>query len=225
MYYGAVLDELVESGKLDRRTTDFHFTHCSGANRIHEAVSSLVAAKIPTASILDMDVLEDATVLQRIIDAHGGLPQGISIDSQLNTLRSHVKQTSRPVLRRDADARIKEVLGSAQTDHLTPTDVSLIRQHIRSLGGWQDLETRGLSALIGTGEPYRAAKKIIEVLAGIGIYVVPNGELESFHPSLDRKDKQRWLAEAIEEKLYAELGDQLDFVQSTVEYLLSQNAP
>ncbi len=219
LYYGAVLDSLIANSSLTRESQEVHFTHCSGSNRIPEAVSALLAANIPTASIVDMDVLEDSTILNRIIQAHGGLAEGSSIESDLKTVRNQVRAGIRPVLRRDAEARIHETLSSGDAEHLTPQEVSAIRKHVRSSGGWQEVKEKGLGAFIGSSAAYRAAQRIVGNLAMIGIFIVPVGELESFHPELDRRDKNRWLVEAIEQEQYAVAGEHLTFIDSIVRYL------
>ncbi|MFD3586703.1 hypothetical protein [Streptomyces sp. NPDC058683] len=92
-----------------------------------------------------------------------------------------------------------------------------VAQAIRHVSGWEQLKTGGVSA-VPQGEPSAAMQRIVKVLSGCGIFVVPVGVLERWHPEIG--NKKTWVPEVLGMKLHEVENLQLsEFLGSVLRYL------
>lgn len=215
-YYTAVLDGLPDSE--NGRRVDIHFTHCSGKDRIPQAVEALRAAKVPVASVFDIDLLQNRSKLEEVIKAHGVDPMPLL--TGLNTISSQVNEGTQRVKRDVARAAVTAALDGSRAPELTPREAKAIREAVKETTGWSLFKKMGRSRL--SGEALRRLDSLLAELAKIGIFLVPVGELERFHPEYTVGNKAKWLQEVLSESVYARSGSQDAFVASIRAFIEEQ---
>jgi hypothetical protein len=190
-FYATMLDE-VEKGL---RGSDLLFTHTAGKSRLFKVARALRAVQVPTRVITDFDVLQDAQDLENIVTALGGEWAAIEDDHQfvktyIDALAGEVPDRSKVL------EQITKILTDVPEGTLSTSTIDRIKREVKAPTGWKMAQKVGESVLT---DP--AAKTKFEHLkltvAGIGLYIVPVGTLESFIPSVGGHGP-RWLANVIE---------------------------
>ncbi len=92
--------------------------------------------------------------------------------------------------------KIDEIF-DGQAGELTPELSRAVREVTKSDNGWRGLKRSGVPGLPG-GQVREACDRLLLKLAELGIYVVPEGELERWVPSTGGKGPT-WLAVVLEE--------------------------
>lgn len=215
-YYSAVLDELpsAEGG----RRVDLHFTHCNGKDRIPQAIEALRAAQVPVASVFDIDLLQNRTKLEEVITAQGADPAPLL--TGLDTITSQVNEGTQKVKREAARAAITAALDRTKAPELSSTEIKAIREAIKQTTGWALFKKLGKARL--SGEPLKQLNILLAELAKIGIFLVPVGELERFHPTYTVRNKAKWLQEVLADSAFKEAGTQQGFVASIRQFIQDQ---
>ncbi len=195
-YYAATLDYTIASADGPAMSPDILFTQCGGRDRLAKGVKALKAARVPTAVIADIDLLSDKAKFEEVYISLGG--SAGALQSQLNVLQSNIHSKSSPVDRDYAQTKINDVLNASTSNELTANEIKSIRKHIRATSGWELIKKNGKGA-VSSGDPSTAFDTILEEAKKVGLFLVPVGELERFHP-LIAGDKQKWLREVFENR-------------------------
>ncbi|CAM3470492.1 ATP-dependent endonuclease [Occultella aeris] len=212
-YYRAVLDSLARTSP----HVDIHFTQTGGKQRIASAVRSLRSAAVPVASVVDIDMLSNRTELKQLIDAHGGDIAGF--DSRLRSVQAAVVSKGETVPRERLRSRVGPLLELAPKD-LSPEEIANVRQVLQARSGWKQMKISGVALL--NGDARAAIESIIDDLGALGIFIVPLGELESFHPAIGSRDKMAWLKQVMDERLHENEGVHSSFVEQIREYIAAK---
>ncbi|WP_420123780.1 ATP-dependent nuclease [Nakamurella sp.] len=218
-YFSAVYQHSIRVGDPQG---DIHFTYAHGNGRLSTAVRPLKESGVPVASIIDCDTLLDNGIMERLADAHGLDFEQVRL--ALEKVQTYVNDPTfslRPSRSTARDA-ILPILDREDSE-LSPIEVETIKEAIKQPSGRQSLKSHGIRHLEKDREVGEVARVLFADLARNGIFVVPVGELESFHPEVSRKRKLRWIARVLGgEQLYKQVGQQHDFVARVQEYLREQ---
>lgn len=214
-YYRAVLENLPP----ETPHVDIHFTHTNGKARLARAATSLRMAAVPVATIVDIDILNDSAEFARLVAAHGGEPSDFS--TALKAVQTAVEQKGETVNKAKFKAACTEVLRSEGTT-ISDDGLKALRDLAKTRSGWKTFKSVGESLL--TSAPRRHFKSILSDCASLGIFIVPSGELESFHPDEDTGDKGKWIRTVLEKRLYASGGPQNGFVSSVQTFIAEHQA-
>lgn len=195
-YYRAVVAEQYRESRLP----DIIFTQVAGKARVAGVAANLRTIGVPVASILDFDILSEAPLLQKTVEAHGGDYNKISADVQM--LQASVDDPAGPTV-----ASVRQALGEAtsglkERDRLDSERAKRVADALRSTTGWRYLKRSGLQG-ISQGDPRGAAGRCLAYLQTIGIFVVPVGELERWHPDVAGKSNE-WVTNVLEQGLHRE---------------------
>lgn len=212
-YYQAVLSYLIESGRVAAR--DVHFMHCGGKARIWKAVDALRAASVPTVAIVDFDVLKSDDVLAKLVGVSGG--DFAELTTSLNVLRNAITSRSRSVNKAAARSQILAILDDSVEADVTNRNRDSIAKALSGIDGWRDAKSNGSRML--TGDALQAFNVVDVWLRRHGVFVVPNGELESFNRLTPSGDKGSWLAHVLEGRLYASDTDAHTFIDAMTRQL------
>lgn len=80
------------------------------------------------------------------------------------------------------------------------------------------LKISGVGGL--SGEPYNAAKRLLEYFADLGVFIVPVGELEYWVREISAARKNVWLARVFEEGWHKRPSVELrGFISRITDYL------
>ncbi|PBI96474.1 vitamin B12-transporter ATPase [Rhodococcus erythropolis] len=212
-YYRSVLDALPRTSP----HVDIHFTQTGGKQRIASAARSLRSAAVPVASLVDIDMLSNKVELAQLVDAHGG---DIALfDSRLNVVQAEVTAKGESVPRERLRSTVEPLFEVDATD-LSKAEIATVRGAIQARSGWKQMKVTGTALL--NGQARAAVDSVIEDLESIGIFVVPVGELESFHPAIGSRDKMAWLKQVMDERLHETAGAHKTFVERIRGYIAAE---
>lgn len=211
-FYEATLDSCLE--RAGQRPHDLLFTHTGGKHRLPAAIAALNAIDVPVQAVADFDVLSDEGLLKRLVDGLDGDWSALETDWRIVT--SAVRQLGKapPILAVREDVRA--ALDAAEGPTLTKDVAKRIRESTKIEDAWERTKAGGL-AVLPQGEAISAAERLLGALAGIGLHVVPVGELERWAPEIGGHGPA-WVAGTLEAKKHEETGGHADFVQGFAGY-------
>lgn len=219
-YYSAVRDALPGTPAPGERRLELLFTHCGGKQRLHIAIRALRGVDVPVLAIADFDVLRDAAELRRVVEAADGDWAQFEADQrQLDAaLTSDRKPLEKIALSQAFSERLNEC-----NDRLTTKDAAELRRLLRIEDGWDRTKRSGTSG-VPSGEPFAAAQRLVQALAGLGILVVPVGELERFVPEVGTHGPA-WVNSVLAAGLHATpTPEAVTFVESIDWHALQQSS-
>ena len=208
-FYGAVMDAI-----LGETARDIMLIHGGGETRIPVIVEALAAIKVPVRAVFDFDILAQSGVLKRTVAAMGG--QWSDIEPMLNKVVAAInsKQQMRP-----SENVKSDVLSFFETNkekNFSPESEKKIRAITRSPSIWKEAKRIGVR-ILPAGEPTSTARSLFRALEAMGIYIVPQGEMESFY-RLEDEHGPSWTNKVVQKDLSndEELADARRFVQHLV---------
>jgi hypothetical protein len=215
--YAAALDAQLEEA--EEPTSDLLFTQCGGKHKMPLAIGALRPMGVPVAAILDIDVLRDISLLERIVTSLGGEWEPFRQDWEI--LRAAVEQmpADAPTIETVRN-QIEETLGEDPTANLEEAQTRRIREITRSRDGWRRLRETGISAL-PHGDATAAAQRLLKNLSEIGAFIVEGGDLESWAPEIGGHGPA-FVSQALESEVHRRPALR-SFVAGTAEFLLDQN--
>ncbi|WP_170176984.1 ATP-dependent nuclease [Myceligenerans xiligouense] len=196
-YYSAVLGAMEGSDGLP--SSDLLFTHCGGKNRLRRAYAALDAAAVPTAVIADIDLLSNRDEFKRLFEAMGGT--FTDIEGRYNVLSSSIRDGKVEATRDHVRDSIAEIIEKSGAKTLSRQEVEQIVAVVKPESGWKQVKKKGHGA-INRGDPMDAFGDILGASRRIGLFILPVGELESFHSKIGG-NKQVWLQHVLEHELFA----------------------
>lgn len=219
-YYSAVVDH---KNKVDNaaKVPDLLYTHCGGKDRLYKAYSALKLAKVPTAIIADIDLLADIGKFNAVYSAMGGDPKQLTV--MINKLTVCVRNKAKTPQRDQVRKVVTDVLDAASAQELTKDEIKTIREATSQVTGWEELKKKGRNA-VDRGEPLVAFNEILAACAERGLFLLPVGELESFHPTIGG-NKQAWLREVFETRAYENSPDASAFLDRVIAFIHSHQQP
>ncbi|MEV6287118.1 AAA family ATPase [Kribbella sp. NPDC051770] len=173
-FYAAAMDARISADH------DVHFTHVGGKARMPEASLKLRKLNLRPAVIVDIDILNDDTLVKRLIEASGGDYSDIKDD--LAIIQKEVeKKASIPTARAFKEAA-RPIMGRADASRIDDAEASAIIDSLKRDSGWKAVKASGLRAF--KGDPLAAIGRVLQHLKHHGIFVVPVGEIEGWEPSV-----------------------------------------
>ena len=166
-----------------RRTDSAFWLSAHGKQNIRKFSRILHSLGLNVISIPDLDVVNNRSVLEALLESHGGSWQEIETDfARLHEFMASRKPT---ISTRDVKSTVRKVLNrmSASDDELFPQEAAeKIRDVLRGASPWREIKESGIKAF-GRSESHLAAQGLLSGLEQRGILVPPVGEMESFYPS------------------------------------------
>lgn len=198
-FFASIRDTLMGESSNSRRV-DILFTSCGGKHRLHVGFKALRAASVPVVIIGDFDVLNEWSILSRLIVEGGG--ETADFEADWNVLNSALTSKSRtPSVAGMREAVITAFDGVSKIDNKT---LAPVREALKIESGWDKVKKTGLSG-VPKGAPYQAAERLLEELRLLGICLIPVGEMEDFIPSVGGHGPA-WLSEVLETGLHTGPG-------------------
>lgn len=159
---------------------------------MHVAVEALRAAQVPVAVVGDFDVLNDWSVLSRLVESFGADPQVLVAD--WNIVNSALTSTART----PSVAGMREAVNKA-FDSVTEVSVRQlqpVRDALKIESGWDRVKHLGMRG-VPNGPPTAACERLIDALARIGVHLIPVGEMEDLLPKVPGHGPA-WVSEVLE---------------------------
>ena len=197
MFYSSLLDLPIVHGS---RPPDVLFVHTNGKDRMATLARTLCALDVPVDVVADMDILKEESGFRGVIESLGGDWSNVRLPAQVVGSEVHQQKPSLSVA--EVRERIGEVLTDGRTEESLRTLRGRVRDVFRRASPWDAIKRAGVSAL-PSGDATRRFKDLQDLCNGIGLWIVPVGELEGFCRSVGNHGPG-WLQRVIEEK---DLGD------------------
>lgn len=204
------------------RGVDVEFFHAGGKDRIIPLVDALKHLGILVCAIVDIDVLADIDKFRKIYSAFGG--QNDTIEGDLRIIHDYVRQKKTQITGDYFCSRLEELSLAAKGQVTVPKDVTKeIYGLLKTSSPWGAIKEQGVSYF--PGRVHNAAQKLLESCAALGLFIVPEGELEGFCRTSNRSSKSAWLSETLERDLSndpnlavarAYLGAMMDHIKAEV---------
>jgi predicted ATPase len=211
-YYQAYIERHLQSAS----ARDLLFTHVNGKARVGRALTEARRFGVPSAAIVDIDFMDNVRLVRYCLASNDEL--SAVIESDLRTLQSAIVQLRKPPLVKDLMDAIASLSHLGDKDVLTDEARRAVVQSVKHVSGWEQIKTGGISAM-PQGEPSASMQRVIARLAEAGIFVVPVGVLERWHPEIG--NKKTWVPEVLGRKLHEAESPQLNKFLGAVQQYLS----
>lgn len=201
MIYKIVADKIKSSHEV-------LFIHAHNKQTVPSVVKILRASAVPVYSILDIDIFHEDKEYAEILDAHE-----ITLEPEHYGIQGDIKNFVNGN-RRDAEIikELKSTLDLLDKSINEKDDITALKATVGKLNklfsNWRQFKKQGLN-FISEANINGRATKLIEYLAGKGLYIVKTGELETWIPGDHAKGKN-WVNYAVsklEEGVPAPLSD------------------
>jgi hypothetical protein len=194
MFYSAVLDLQDVHGPLQ---PDVLFVHAGGKHRLAALAEALRALDVDVDVIVDMDVIKDEAVLQRLVLALGGTWPDVK--AQADPLRTAIESQKPTLSASEVTAEISKILTKTPSTGAFP---KILRDEInavfRKSTPWEAIKAAG-EAIIPSGTPRGHYDELQRLCNNFGLWIVPVGEVEGFCRSVGGHGP-RWVQEVISTK-------------------------
>jgi hypothetical protein len=192
-FYHAVADRL-------RSPHAPYFLAAGGKQTIPKLVAEYRRMGVPVIAIVDFDIFRERETLVALAESCE-VQKG-----DLKCLADHQERISRSITSAaTGEHRQKELASGLQSllcdlEQTTPGSLDKARRRLRELQGtadvWRDAKTKGRAAFVG--DMVGVVDHALQTLRLHGVFVCPNGELESFFPEEGRnRSKSDWLLGAL----------------------------
>jgi hypothetical protein len=214
-YYAAVLDSKFTKAEAAEPRPDLLFTQCGGKDRFAKAAKALLSTKVPTAIIADIDLLADRSKFEELLTVLGGDPASLS--AALNTVESALNVQATAPDRAYTRYRFIESIDANTESTLSPPEVREFRELLKTRSGWELAKKNGVGAL-PSGNAVDAFNAILIAAKSVGLFILPIGELERFHPEVGG-NKQTWLRQVFESSLYTASPEAEEILSDVVTFI------
>jgi ABC-type cobalamin/Fe3+-siderophores transport system ATPase subunit len=210
MFYSSILDLPSIHGE---QRPDVLFIQANGKHRLAAIAEALRALDVMVDVIADMDVLNDASVLQRIVMALDGSWDAVHVHA--DPLKHAIEQHKPWLNAAEITKGIRTILDEAPPSGEFPRPSrGQIEALFRKASPWDIIKDAGETA-IPPGQPRQHYDALYEICASIGLWIVPVGQLEGFCKSIGGHGP-RWVQAVLEERdlaTSAELQTARDFMR------------
>lgn len=218
----AITDALED--QLGDDVPDIRFFSCGSKAKIDKIASALEAIGVPTVAVTDCDVLNDKSLVERILASLAITVTNFDSNYQILANAVNAARTKKSAAALAADLQLQlnaidQMSALQKGQPLKSEKKNVLRAIIDDPSQWSDVKKNGRIAVLGLGQSVITAfDLLIEESAKGGFLINTKGELESFWPEGPRSDKQRWLVEALSKDLLRDpaLESARDFVRTIV---------
>ena len=201
--------------QIDGKYSETLFIHCGGKHRMAKIITALRALNIPVKLVPDIDVMNDSSVFQGIIEAFG--MEWSDIQKDYNVVVSNLHSAKETIKRSEAKTIINGILEASKAQDLSSKEIKSIQDAVRTISKWDGLK-KGGTATLPAGDATKSFKTMDKKLREHGIFLVPVGELECFIKEVGGHGPE-WANKVLEN--YPDLGD--DVYKDVKDFIASLN--
>jgi energy-coupling factor transporter ATP-binding protein EcfA2 len=210
MFYSAILDIPEVHGP---QYPDVLFVQAGGKHRMHLLASALRALDVNVDVIADIDVLNDETVLKKLVEGLGG--NWDHIWKEGGPLKKEIEQQKLWLDSSEVVRQIQEILEKAPKSGMFPAGMcGSVKDILGRVSPWQAIKVAGKAA-IPRGDATTNYERLQVLCNAIGLWIAPVGELEGFCRSEGNKGP-RWVQNVLEKhdvRTAEELEDARTFIR------------
>ncbi|WBU40664.1 MULTISPECIES: ATP-dependent nuclease [Marinobacter] len=174
-FYSAILEEICSAKDI---SPDVLFTHCGGKHRIKTAVAALKRLGVKTKAICDIDLLCEENTSRELLEVAGG--DWNHVKGDWSALNGATKVDGTRIMKDKALSEIEALIRNEESKYITKRTERRIIETIKAKSVWKQLKKGGLDSGILKGDVYKSTLNIINKFKDVDIYIVPEGEAESF---------------------------------------------
>lgn len=193
-FYAAAIDALDDESPLTVPPSEILFVPSGGKDGMAKIVRALRAASVKVIACPDLDLLDDAASVKKLVEAFGGAWDNYSENyaKAVHDLRAApVDITSRQMLTQ-VEAALSGKLDEAWTEDVK----KLVRPAMRTReSAFKNLKRFGMATF--SGQAAVEAERLVSALDSLGICCVREGELERLAPTLGVAKSAAWLPAAL----------------------------
>lgn len=190
-FYSAAIEEFLASEGVSA-PADIHFVSVSGKHRMAGIAERLRDMGMRVFAIADLDVLDDKSLLNRLVDSLGG--DWVPLEADYLRATEQFRRDKKHLTRGEALILVSDYLKSNPDAPFTGDTAKRVKEILRTDNPWHELKYYGMSAFRQQRE---SANRLIDSLDALGLVTVKVGELERFSP-LDTSKGSQWLGVALE---------------------------
>ena len=191
-FFEALLRRLEEK-KILAATPDLYFIHGGGKGEIPTLIGAYRALSIPAAAIADFDLLQSEAEFKKVVQVfNAGFDQ---IEKRYRSARQALDELP-PTMGADVVAdKLRKHANTIQEKASVTVDIKkAVSGLLTDSAKWSEAKKYGISKL--KGGKYTDCKDTLDHCANNGIFVIENGELESWWRE-GPSDKLEWILKAI----------------------------
>ncbi len=192
MFYRALLELPQIAGEIE---PDVLFLVANGKQRLHSLAKSMVALGVPTDVIADIDILNDRTIVKRTYEALQG--NWDSVKQPFTEVQQEINRVYQPLSVDQMQSKIGEIIALPASDFANLKSLrSDIEKAFREVTPWGRIKEGGETSIPSEAQPsYSQLKASFEA---VGLWLVPEGELEGFYRNCIEKGPL-WVQEVLGE--------------------------
>jgi ABC-type cobalamin/Fe3+-siderophores transport system ATPase subunit len=193
MFYNAVLDLPSVHGDV---TPDVLFVQVGGKHRMAALAQALRALNVPVDIIADFDILNDANVFKKLIDAMGGDWEAANRDAApLKTaIEAHKPWLNALEVKTRITDELKKVADSGEFPKSSRSEIESL---FRKASPWDAIKEAG-EAAVPAGQPRQHYESLQKYCQRLGVWIVPVGVLEGFCKAVGGKGP-KWAMKVLED--------------------------
>lgn len=194
-FYGAVVDA-IWANEPEFITPDALFIHCGGKHRMPVLVRALRALNVDVRVVSDFDLFESERPLRQIFEALGGNWKSVEDDWRAVRAAIGQRRSERPgtEVKSEIEVELAKVGATFERDI-----AERIRQLLPKASPWAIAKDVG-KAYLPAGDVRETYDRLLQTLAGVNLFVVEDGELESFYRHASNHGPA-WVNEVVEQDL------------------------
>lgn len=193
-FYAAAIDALDESTSLQLSPSEILFLPSGGKDGMAKIVKALRAVSVRVVACPDLDILDDASKVRKLIDAFGGAWN--EFEDDYSKAVHELKASSVDVTCGHVLAHIENILGEMADQPWTEATKDLMRPATRTrVSGFKNLKRFGMATFSGQAAVH--AESLLNKLDQLGICSVREGELERLAPTVGVSKGSAWLPAAL----------------------------
>jgi hypothetical protein len=214
-FYSAVSNSIMSKTGVNRGF-DPMFAHCGGKDRMPIVLRSLTKIGVPVCAVVDFDVLRDEQPLRGIIESLGG--KWTDIEPDWRNVKSAIDAKRANLTSDEVREQITAVVTSIKEHVFPATAADKIRDILKRTSFWSIVKESGLHA-VPSGSPRASADRVLQSAANVGLFIVPDGQLESFDRTVSLHGS-RWVNHTLAKNLAEDvaLRSAREFVAKVILY-------
>jgi hypothetical protein len=194
-FYAAALDSANAASPLAIPPSEVHFVPANGKDGMPKIVRALSAVHVRVVASPDLDLLEDAGKVRKLVEAFSADWQLLESDYQAATAAFRAEAIAATC--GDILSAVQAELQPIATQPWTEQARDKLKPHLRtSRPKWKELKRFGTAAF--AGEAAVRGQALLNALDTMGICCVRDGELERMAPTLGVGKGAAWLPAALE---------------------------
>jgi hypothetical protein len=156
---------------------------------------------VGVTAIADFDVLRDEELMRKLVESFGEAWDG-DLRSKWAIVKAGVESIKPELSVDDVRNGVEKALANLPKGPLPATADSQIRSVLNQASPWRLAKQAGISYL-PAGAVTKGANELLAALHGLGLWVVPVGEIERFCPSIGGHGP-KWVNSVLEKNLVAD---------------------